>query len=90
MLSWPGKKDTCYNDWAGVKGIKKLLTYGMNFMGTSYAFTYNSYWQVVTKVSEDNTATIFRVEISQTGKIITLSFCNTLPITVCLHMKVKV
>ena len=37
----------------------------MYFTDTIYAFTYNSYCQVVTKVSEDNTATIFKVEISQ-------------------------
>ena len=54
----------------------------MYFMDTIYALTYNSHWQVVTKVSENNTATIFGVEISQAGKIIRLSFCNTLPITV--------
>ena len=35
-----------------------------------HAFTYNSYWQVVTIVLENNIAPIFRVEKSQAGKII--------------------
>jgi hypothetical protein len=82
MFSWPGTQATRLYRLRWSKSIKKLLTYGMNFMDHYYAFTYNSYWQVVTKVSEDNTATICRVEISQAGKIIRLGFCNTLPITV--------